>query len=92
MVVDDRMKIKGKKAQVQITLTPESVNKARRLGLNISRIAQNALDEAITRIQTPVPQTETNGGYTDTRSVSPQLDWCGRRDLNPGYRLGKPKS
>ena len=47
------MKIKGKKAQIQITLTPESVQKARKLGLNISRIAQNALDEAIRRLETP---------------------------------------
>jgi post-segregation antitoxin (ccd killing protein) len=36
------MKVKGKKAQVQITLAPESVEKARNLGLNISKIAQNA--------------------------------------------------
>ena len=63
------MKIKGKKAQVQITLTPGSVEKARELGLNISKVAQNALDEAIRRLQTPVPQTETNGGYVDSRKA-----------------------
>ncbi len=71
------MKIKGKKAQVQITLTPESVEKARELGLNISRVAQNALDEAIRRLGGPNYRSTAEG-------CSNSQDWWGRPDSNRG--------
>ena len=80
MVVGDKMKIKGKKAQVQITLTPESVEKARKLGLNISKIAQNALDEAIEALEQRKTKTMTNGGSVDARSASRPAKWWTGRD------------
>ena len=54
------MKIKGRKAQVQITLPPELVKKAREYGLNISKIAENSLKSYIERLEGL--KTETNGG------------------------------
>ena len=54
-----KMKIKGKKAQVQITLSPITVKKSRELGLNISKISENALNEAIRRLESPVSKIGT---------------------------------
>ena len=62
------MKIKGNKAQVQITLPPELVEKARRNGLNISKIAENALNEVIRRLESPGPTSMTSGGPEDARN------------------------
>lgn len=56
------MRIKGKKANVVITLPPELVVKARELGLNISKISENALREYIRRLEGVSSQTMTNGG------------------------------
>ena len=72
------MKIKGKKASVVITLDPESVKKARDLGLNISKICQNALDEAIRRLGDPESGTMINGGSNESRDKD---RWAGP-DLN----------
>jgi post-segregation antitoxin (ccd killing protein) len=78
------MKIKGKKATISVTLPPEKVKKARRLGLNLSRILENALDEYLKRLEGSEIQTETNGGLIDARSASLQQDWWGRPDSNRG--------
>ena len=53
------MKMKGKKAQVQITLPPELLEKARDLGLNLSKITENALKQYIDALEKP---KMTNGG------------------------------
>jgi hypothetical protein len=45
------VKIKGKKATVSITLPPELVKKAREYGLNISKIAENALKNYLERLE-----------------------------------------
>ena len=42
---------KGKKKNVMIYLDPKVVKEARELGLNISRISENALKEAIRRLK-----------------------------------------
>ena len=51
--------MKGKKAQVQITLPPELLQKARDLGLNLSKITENALKQYIEALEKP---KMTNGG------------------------------
>jgi post-segregation antitoxin (ccd killing protein) len=58
MVGGGQVKIKGKKAQVQITLSPELLEKARKYGLNVSKIAENALKSYIERLEGN--KTETN--------------------------------
>ena len=84
------MRIKGKKANVVITLPPELVVKARELGLNISKISENALGEYIKRLEGVSSQTKTNGGLVDARSASHQQVEGRGRDLNPGARLHRP--
>jgi post-segregation antitoxin (ccd killing protein) len=54
-----RLKIRGKKATVSITLPPKLVEKSRKYGLNISKIAENALKDAIERMEQP--KTLSNG-------------------------------
>ncbi len=63
MVIGDFMKIKGKKAQVQITLIPEIVIKARSLGLNISKVSENALKRAIDALEQTKPQNDMNSAF-----------------------------
>ena len=82
----------GKKRMTSIRIDGEIIDKAKEMGLNISKTCENALREAIEALEQRKQRTETNGGYVDTRSVSLPQDWCGRRDLNPGYRLGRPMS
>ncbi len=57
------MRIKGKKATVSITLPPKLLEKARELGLNISKITENALKLYIERLEGS--KTETNGGINN---------------------------
>ena len=77
------------KVKVNLTMNKEVVEKAKKLGLNISQFCENALKEAIDLLEQRKSKTVTNGGYTDTRSVSPRKVWCGRRDLNPGLQAWK---
>ena len=57
------MKIKGKKATVSITLNPNCVEKARNLGLNISKISENALKRAINALEQVKSQNETKTAF-----------------------------
>jgi post-segregation antitoxin (ccd killing protein) len=86
------MKIKGKKAQVQISLIPEVAKKAHALGLNISKISENALKQAVNSLEDT--KCQNNRFSLSEGSLSPKREssWCGRRDLNPSTRLGKPGS
>ena len=69
MVVGDKMKIKGKKAQVQITLIPEIVIKARSLGLNISKVSENALKRAVDALEQTKPQNEVKTAFLGEASL-----------------------
>jgi len=50
------------KKRVSINLPPELVKEARELGLNISKIAENALREYIRRLKASNKQTDCNRG------------------------------
>ena len=58
-----------KKQRVMINLPPEIVKKARNLGLNISKVAENALVEAIKRLGSPVfankPDIKADHSHSD---------------------------
>ncbi len=82
----------GKKQRTTLTIDKEILRKAKEIGINVSQFCENALKEAIEVLEQSKIKTETNGGYADTRSVSPRHEWCGRRDLNPGRRRGRPMS
>ncbi|MDH5794181.1 MAG: type II toxin-antitoxin system CcdA family antitoxin [Candidatus Bathyarchaeota archaeon] len=77
----------GKQKRVNLTIDEEVIRKAKDLGLNLSRVAENAFKEAIDALEQRKRSTETNGGYIDTRSVSHQQDWWTGRDLNPRPHL-----
>ncbi len=61
----------------------EVLRTAKDLGLNVSRVSENALAEAIGRLEGPEPETGVRN-----RSVSGL--WGRGRDLNPGARLHRP--
>jgi post-segregation antitoxin (ccd killing protein) len=80
------------KVKVNLTMDHNVVRKAKKMGLNLSQFCENCLREAIEALEQRKQPTETNGGLVDARSASLSARWCGRRDSNPGSRLGKPKS
>ena len=69
------------KRRVNVYLDHEIVEKAHSLGLNISRIAENALKQAINRI---------NEAYSKKEDVSKSIFWWAGPDLNrrPSPREG----
>ena len=72
-----------KKIRINITVDAEVHKKAHELGLNVSKVCENALKEAVRRLEQPNTQTETNGGYTDARSASLEDRRSLGRDSNP---------
>ena len=65
----------------------EVVKKAKKIGLNLSQFCENALREAIKRLEGT--KTETNGGTHISQTC-----WRGVRDSNPrgpmDHRLSRP--
>ena len=76
----------GRKIITSIRISESVFRKAKDLGLNVSKVAENALIEMIKRIEGSEPEKDCDC------ELESQNDWCGRRDLNPGRRLGRPKS
>jgi integrase len=73
----------GRKVNTCVYLNREIVEAARRLGLNVSRVAGNALAEAVGRLAGTERAAGLGGGslnYVEGRG----------RDLNPGARLHRP--
>ena len=71
----------GSKKSTYLYLNREVVETAKKLGLNVSRVSENALVEAIERLKGPKRETSLNS----------QADFEGRdRDLNPGAGLHRP--
>ena len=60
------------KKRINITVDAEVHKKAHELGLNVSKVCENALKDAVRRLEQPTTQTETNGGYADARRASPE--------------------
>ena len=70
------------KKTVSITLDPEIAAKAQALGINISKVCENTLIQYIKAIEA--------NNFLDQPSFAKE-GWCGRRDLNPGRRRGRPQ-
>jgi post-segregation antitoxin (ccd killing protein) len=47
----------GTKKRILLYIDSETIRKARELGLNLSKVSENALKEAITRISAPKAET-----------------------------------
>ncbi len=77
------------KATVSITLNPDLLKKAHDLGLNVSKICENRLIEAIRALEATNQQSTPSLG---SASLEREGDWCGNRDLNPGHQRGRLKS
>ena len=72
----------GKQVRVNLTIDEEVATKAKEIGLNLSKVCENCLKEAIRRMETPSNPREGGTGTVGS-------DWCGRRDLNPGRQRGR---
>ena len=71
----------GEKKSTCLYLDKKAVETAKRMGLNVSRISENALIEAIRRLKGPKQET----------GLSNQANYEGRdRDLDPGAGLHRP--
>ena len=79
-----------KQVVTSIRIEQDVLRTAKELGLSVSKVSENALKEAIRRLQTPVQQTVTDGGLVDARSASHQRLEGRGRDSNPGARLHRP--
>ena len=82
----------AEKKVTSIRIPAELLKKAQNLGLNVSKVCENALRQAVTKLE--APNTQTNGGtpFLSEGSFDKESSWCGRRDLNPGRRRGRPRS
>ena len=59
------------KVKVNLTMDRKVVEKAKKIGLNISKVSENALKEIIRRIESPNAQNNAQDN-----------NWWGRPDLN----------
>jgi hypothetical protein len=78
-----------KKTTVSLYLSKKVVEKARFHKLNLSRVSEQALISILDYLETLNRQSSD---FFNERSFLKESSWCGRRDLNPGSRLGKPGS
>ncbi len=70
----------GKQVRVNLTVDEEVVKKAKELGLNISKMCENCLKEAIRRLETPNTVNNSEKGGIGTEGSDKR---CGGWDLNP---------
>ena len=73
----------GKKVSTCVYIDKGVIETARKLGLNVSRVSERALVEAIRRLGGPEPETGLDG-------QAPVSSEGRGRDLNPGARLHRP--
>ncbi len=71
----------GKKVSTCLYINKEVLETAKRVGLNVSRVSENALKEAIGRLEDPKQETGLRS--------RPRAEGRGR-DSNPGARLHRP--
>ena len=69
---------KKRKTRIHITLDEEVVGAMTRMGINKSQFFNDTARWVFLGEEMP--------------EIIVKLEWCGGRDLNPGYRLGRPVS
>jgi hypothetical protein len=73
----------GEKVSTCLYIDKEVLQTAHKIGLNVSKVSENGLIEAIGRLGGSKPETGLKGRFA--------FDAEGRgRDLNPGARLHRP--
>ena len=73
----------SKKTRINLTIDQDVLQTAKALGLNISKVCENCLKDAIRRLTQPITATDGNGPFLSEKE-------CSGRDLNPGRRLERP--
>jgi len=66
----------GKKKITSLRLDEDLVKKAHELGLNVTKICENAIKEAISKLESP--KIETNGGF----SLLPKKNFTKRKTIH----------
>jgi post-segregation antitoxin (ccd killing protein) len=74
----------GKQKRVNLTIDKEVIKKAKEMGLNLSKIAENAFKEAIEALESRRRPTKTNGGCIDSRKAVSSATMV----LRPGFEPG----
>jgi post-segregation antitoxin (ccd killing protein) len=70
----------GAKRQILLYIDSEIAKKAKELGLNLSKVSENALKEAVRRLEGMNSETGSQDGiHCDVKGAS----WCGGWDSNP---------
>ena len=84
------------KKNLMITVEEDLIKQAKELGLNISKICENALKLYIQRLQGINNEIISNSSTSQQNKTENKegigtvgSDWCGRRDLNPGPQRGR---
>ncbi len=75
------------KTTVSLYIYRKIVESAKNHNLNLSRVTENALNNILSYLE---PQNRQNSSVLGEASFQKKVLWCGRRDLNPSTRLGKP--
>jgi post-segregation antitoxin (ccd killing protein) len=72
----------GTKGNVVLYLDKDLVEKSKSLGFNLSKTFENHLKQLMT-------QFSTCNSWNNSNSTIKNVNWCGRRDLNPGSQAWK---
>ena len=87
----------GKKKITTMRIDADLLKKAHELGLNVTKVCENALKEAIERMERP--RTETNGGTRSDSNMARGVGFEPTRPLLttglaglPPTRLGQPRT
>jgi hypothetical protein len=70
----------GKKKKVLLYIEVETIKKAKDLGLNLSKVSENALKEAVRRLEGLNSEIGCQDGVHCGENAG---QWCGGWDLNP---------
>ena len=73
----------NKRKTVGVTIRPKLLAQARDMKINLSKTLEKSLEQLI---------GAQNNFFLGEASFAKEGSWCGRRDLNPSTRLGKPGS
>jgi post-segregation antitoxin (ccd killing protein) len=77
------------KKNVMIRVDAEIVERAKNIGLNISKVSENALFRAVEAMERAYRE---NTGDSGTIAYAREDNWCDRRESDPDPLLGKQES
>ena len=79
------------KARVNLTMDAEVIQKAKTLGLNISKISENAIISYIERLE-GVSVLKSHENSSNSIAYARKSDWCDRRESDPDPLRGRQES